>query len=199
VSTTLFLVRHAAHNNVGGFLAGRIDGVRLGAAGLAQAERLAERMRRETFAAVHSSPRDRTLQTAEAIAAASGINTVHVEEALDEINLGDWSGKSFDELNTQPLWQRWNSTRSLTRAPGGETMLEVQSRVMTLIERLAQSYRDSALVLVSHADVIGTAVCFYLGLSLDAWSRFEIGPASITTIVAGDWGAKVLGLNEVVS
>jgi broad specificity phosphatase PhoE len=199
VSTTLFLVRHAAHDDVGGFLAGRLPRIHLGTAGLAQAARLGERMRRERFAAIHSSPRERTRQTAEAIASASGVERVQVDEALDEIDLGAWSGKTLDELNTDPLWQRWNSVRSLTRPPGGETMLEVQARVMSLIERLAQTYRNGALVLVSHADVIRAAVCFYLGLTLDAWPRFEIGPASITTIVTGDWGAKVLGLNEVVS
>jgi hypothetical protein len=35
-------------------------------------------------------------------------------------------------------------------------------------------------------------------MPLDAWQRFEISPASITTIIIGDWGAKVLSLNEVV-
>ena len=39
MTTTFFLVRHAAHDNLGGYLAGRMEGVRLGPDGRAQAER----------------------------------------------------------------------------------------------------------------------------------------------------------------
>jgi broad specificity phosphatase PhoE len=199
VSTTFFLIRHAAHDNVGGYLAGRMEGVRLGEAGLAQARSLGERMRRERFEAIYCSPRERTRQTAEAIASATGIGPVQEDTALDEIHFGKWSGKSFDELNQYPEWQRWNSVRSIARTAGGESMLEVQVRMLSLMERLGKNYRDAALMLVSHADVIKAAVCFYLGVSLDGLPRFDIGPASITTVVIGDWGAKVLGLNEVVA
>ena len=46
VTTTFFLVRHAAHDNLGAYLAGRMPGVRLGEAGSAQAGRLAKRHER---------------------------------------------------------------------------------------------------------------------------------------------------------
>ena len=58
MTTTFFLVRHAAHDNLGAYLAGRMPGVRLGEAGLAQAGRLAKRMSAETFAKIVSSPRE---------------------------------------------------------------------------------------------------------------------------------------------
>jgi broad specificity phosphatase PhoE len=199
VTTTFFLVRHAAHDDVGGFLAGRAEGVRLGAAGLAQAARLGARMARETFEAILASPRERTQETAAAIAAACGVDPVERAEELDEIDFGRWSGQSFDALAADPLWRQWNSVRSLTRTPGGETMLDVQGRVLGLMERLRQRHAEGRVVLVSHADVIKAAVMHVLGLSADAWPRFDIGPASITTLVVGDWGARVMTLNEVVA
>lgn len=36
MTATFFLVRHAAHDNVGGFLAGRTPGIRLGTDGQAR-------------------------------------------------------------------------------------------------------------------------------------------------------------------
>jgi probable phosphoglycerate mutase len=51
-------------------------------------------------------------------------------------------------------------------------------------------------VLVTHADVIKSAVCHVLGLPADCCFRFEIDPASVTVIAAGDWGAKLIRLNE---
>jgi broad specificity phosphatase PhoE len=196
VSTTIFLVRHAAHDNVGGFLAGRMTGIRLGADGRAQARRLAERMGRERVDAVHSSPRERTRETAEAIAGTHGL-PVTIEDALDEVDFGPWSGKDFETLGRDPLWQRWNSVRSLSRTPAGESMLDVQMRMTRLVETLAARYDEGGVVLVSHADIIKAAVCHVLGLGIDAWPRFDVAPASITTLVTGAWGAKVVTLNEV--
>jgi len=198
MTTTFFLVRHAAHDNVGGWLAGRKPGVRLGPDGRAQAGRLAERMRRERFEAIHASPRERTQETAAAIAAACGTSAVATCADLDEIDFGEWSGKDFDELNRDPRWREWNEARGQARTPAGETMADVRRRLLRCLEGVAAEHREAAVVLVSHADVIKTGVCHVLGLPADAWSRFDVEPASITTIVMGDWGARLLGLNEVV-
>jgi broad specificity phosphatase PhoE len=194
--TTLFLVRHAAHDLVDRVLCGRMVGVRLGEQGRAQAERVAVRVSRETVAAVQASPLERARETAEPIARRFGLG-VEVADALTEINVGEWAGRPFDELRDDPRWTRWNAARSITRAPGGETMLEVQARIVAHMEALRARFPESGVVLVSHADVIKAALAYCLGLSLDALQRFEIAPASLSTVVVGDWGAKVVSLNEV--
>ena len=196
--TTLFLVRHAAHDVVDRVLCGRMAGVRLAEHGRAQAERVAARLSRETIAAVQASPLDRARETAEPIARRLGLG-VEVVDALTEIDVGEWTGQPFDELRDDPRWTLWNAARSSTRAPGGETMLEVQGRMVGHMEALRARFPDGAVVLVSHADVIKAALAYCLGLSLDALQRFEIAPASLSTVVIGDWGAKVVSLNEVAA
>jgi broad specificity phosphatase PhoE len=74
----------------------------------------------------------------------------------------------------------------------------VQRRVLGLMERLGEEHRGRCVALVSHADVIKAAVLHHLGLAIDGWPRFDIAPASITRLVVGDWGARLLGLNETV-
>lgn len=197
--TTFLLVRHAAHDNVGGFLAGRSAGVRLGPDGRAQASRLGERMRRERFSAIHASPQNRTQETAQAISVACQTAPVVTEADLDEIDFGNWSGRTFDDLNTDGEWRRWNTVRSLGVTPAGDTMLTVQNRAVSLVRRLAGGTGDDALVLVTHADVIKAIVGYFLQMPIDAWPRLEIGPASISTLVVENWSAVVAGLNEVVS
>jgi broad specificity phosphatase PhoE len=199
VTTTFFLVRHAAHDSIESVLAGRSSGALLGESGLAQATRLGKRMRREQFDTIHASPRERAHETAAAIASACGVASVETADALDEIDFGSWSGKSFDVLSRDPNWRQWNGFRSMTRTPGGETMLDVQRRVLAFMEEQTRQHSYSKLVLVSHGDVIKAAVSYFLGLPIDAWPRFDISPASITTLVIGNWGMKVLTLNEVVS
>src|SRR5690348_1709756 len=152
MSATFLLVRHAAHDDVGSYLAGRSEGICLGTSGLAQADRLGQRLRSEGLAAIYTSPRERTRQTAEAIASASGGEPPQVTEDLDEVNFGAWSGQTFQALNQDPHWRRWNTVRSLVRTPGGETMLDVQRRVLDLIETLAGAWDSRKIALVSHAD-----------------------------------------------
>jgi broad specificity phosphatase PhoE len=196
--TVFLLVRHAAQDDVGHVLAGRMPGVHLGRAGRAQAAELGQRLKREPIHAIHTSPRERTRETAEAIAAAAGLGQPEVVDALDEIDFGAWSGQSFDLLNDDPDFRRWNAIRSLARTPGGESMLDVQRRALLHMERVSAEAGERTIVLVSHADVIKAVVAHVLGLSADAWWRFEISPASVTRLVMADWGAKLIALNETV-
>ncbi|KAA3452325.1 histidine phosphatase family protein [Mesorhizobium sp. SARCC-RB16n] len=196
MTTTFFLIRHAAHDNVGSYLAGRMAGVCLGEAGKAQAEHLGGRMARETIAAILCSPRERTQETALPIALACGVGEIAICAELDEIDFGDWSGKTFDELNEDAGWRAWNDQRQEARTPSGETMLDVQQRIVSLMNRVRELHQHQCVALISHADVIKAAVCKVLGLPVGECFRFDIDPASITTIASGDWGSKLLRLNE---
>jgi probable phosphoglycerate mutase len=152
-------------------------------------------MARERFEAIYASPRERTRETAAAIGRASGAG-VQTAPALDEIDFGEWSGKTFEVLNEDRNWRHWNEQRDVARTPNGESMADVTARINGLIQRLRREHPSGAVVLVSHADVIKAAVCDVLGLPAGQCFRFEISPASITTVVSGDWGAKLVSLNE---
>lgn len=197
MTTTFYLLRHAAHDDVGLYLAGRAPHVQLGPDGLAQAARLGVRMAREAVEAVFASPRERAQQTAAAVAAARGGLAVETAEALDEVDYGSWSGSTFAQLDAREDWRRWNALRSLAQTPSGETMLDVQGRAVGFVRKLAIRHSEARLALVSHADVIRSVVGHVLGLPIDAWQRFDVAPASITTLVIGDWGARLLTLNEI--
>ena len=191
-----FLVRHAAHELVDRVLCGRMAGVKLGEEGRAQARRAATRLARERIAAIHTSPLDRARETAEPIA--EKFNLVpEIHEAISEIDVGEWVGRDFASLQNDPRWASWNNARSVTRPPGGETMLEVQARVVGHMERVRNAYREQGVVLVSHGDVIKAALLYCLGMPIDGYRLFDIRPASVSTLVIGDWGAKVLSMNEV--
>ncbi len=196
MTTTFFLLRHAAHDRLGRVLCGRMAGVSLSEAGRSQALKLAERVSRETVTAIYSSPLERARETAALIAARLGLE-VEVAPEINEIGFGDWSGLTFDELGRDPRWTSWNAARSVTRPPGGETMLEAQGRAVRFTEHLRENHRDGAAALVSHADLLKALLAYFLGLPLDGIGRFEIGPASLSTVAVGDWGAKILTLNVV--
>lgn len=197
MAATLILVRHAAHVHLDRVLSGRMPGVPLSDEGCAQAGRLARRLAAKGPDAVVSSPLDRAQETARAIADVAGL-PVETADALVELDLGEWTGRSFDQLRGDLDWDRWNRERATARPPGGEGMAEVQTRVLAYLGRVARERDGGTVVLVSHADVIRAAVCGVLGLALDAHWRFDVDPASATTLVWEHWGGRLMRLNEGV-
>jgi broad specificity phosphatase PhoE len=198
VNTVFHLIRHAAHDQLGFALSGRNPDVRLSDQGRAQASALAKRLSAEPLDAIHASPQPRTRETAAAVAGERAI-AVEISEELDEIDFGRWSGNRFEALEGDPDWKRWNEQRGTARTPGGETMREVADRLVTLVERLHARHPGGTVALVSHCDVIKAGLCHYLGLPFERMDRIEVEPASISTLVVGDWGGKLMRLNETCS
>ncbi|WP_048436168.1 histidine phosphatase family protein [Methylobacterium platani] len=149
----------------------------------------------EAQTAVYASPLERAQETAAPVAVRAGLPLATLA-ALDEIDVGAWSGRDFDALHGDPDWSGWNRARHVTRPPGGETALEAQVRLLRGLEELRDRHGEARLALVSHADVIKLAIAHALGLGADGLQRFEIGPASVSVLVIGAWGAKVESLNE---
>lgn len=194
MATTVLLIRHAEHRLQGRALVGRADGVGLSAEGRRQADGLAEWLVATPPAALYSGPLERARETAAPIAARLGLR-VEIADELDEVDFGDWTGRTFGELEGGDLWRRFNAFRSGTRSPNGEHMLEVQARVVGLIERLRGRHPGGRVGLVSHGDVIRAALLYYLGAPLDLVHRIEVGPASLSVVALGADGARVLLVN----
>ena len=195
MTATILLIRHAAHVELGKTLTGRRRDIALSPEGLEQAEIVADLLGVEPLAAVYSSPRERAWYTAREIADAHELG-VEVADALDEVDFGDWTGMSFDALEGDPLWQQWNEARSQARPPAGESMAEAVARAVAAIEALAAEHDGGSVAAVSHCDIIRGVIAHYLGLSLDNLLRFDVDPASVSRLAVGNWGARVMTINE---
>ena len=192
----LYLVRHGTHALQGKVLTGRMAGVRLSEYGRAQAEEVAAFFSGLSgIETVVSSPMERCRETAAPIAKQLGLAVV-ANDALDEIDCGAWTGRSFDDLAADPRWRMWNSDRSHAVVPGGEGAEALRARVMSFVESHAVPYRAPS-VAVTHGDIIKTVALTLLGASLDLHDRLEIEPASITTIDLWAGGGKIVRLNQV--
>jgi broad specificity phosphatase PhoE len=192
--TTFFLVRHATVEAVGNSIVGWTPGIHLSPEGNLQARRLAEGLGNQAIAAIYSSPLERASETAEYISTRIDL-PVRACQSLGEVRYGEWTGGRLDDLATDRKWQLFNSFRSLTRVPGGELLLEVQTRVIAELELLRERHPDQTIVLVSHSDVIRAAVGYVVGVPIDLLHRIEISPASITIIRVEEGDAQVLCVN----
>lgn len=205
VNSVVYLARHASHAEVGRALSGRSE-IALSGVGRAEAARLAERLADVPLAAIHASPRARARETAAIVGGRQGL-AIQVVEALDEIDFGTWTGRSFAALDPDPRWQAWNARRSETRCPGGESMSEAVGRARRHLESLAgprpeQAGSDGAersdgpVLCVTHCDIIRGLVAHYLGLGFDRVMDFDCDPASLTMLALTPGGARLVTLNE---
>lgn len=83
---------------------------------------------------------------------------------LNEINLGDWDGKSFDHIKkTEPrLFQLRGENIDGFRPPGGESFRDLYDRVFPFFEYMGQDLKKPVLV-VTHSGVIRVMLCHWLG------------------------------------
>jgi probable phosphoglycerate mutase len=178
----MLLIRHAEHALVGHTLVGRDNNeVHLSQTGRSQAAALAQLLSGEPIDCIQSSPRLRCIETAEAFADAFDL-PVLVESALDEVDFGDWTGARFDALARDVRWHKWNTRRSRSRPPGGESMLNAQQRIVRHLEFLRRRYPDRTIAIISHAEPIRAAWLHYKRLPLDCWRDFDVAPASVTRL-----------------
>src|SRR5262249_55215426 len=155
----------------GRVLAGRMPGIGLTERGRAEIAAVAERLAGENIAAIYSSPLQRTRESVEIVATRLGL-PVEFRDDLIELDFGDWTGSTFDQIRTDPRWPAWQNQRSLARIPGGESMREVQRRVVEAMTEVKERHDPGATVLfVSHGDVIRAALLFALGMPLDFYNR----------------------------
>lgn len=193
---TLFhLVRHGEHMLQGRLAAGRTPGIGLSPQGRGEAAAVALRLAGEKIDAIYASPLDRTRETAEIIARRLDLPVV-VREDLIEIDFGDWTGLTFDQVRADKRWELWRSCRSIAAIPGGESWRRVQERIVDALVDMRRRHPDGTVVVVSHGDVIRAALLFALGMPLDLYNRIEIATASVSTVRIDNSGIRVPTVNE---
>ena len=76
-----------------------------------------------------------------------------------------------------PEWNTVQRAPSTFRFPGGESFTEMQSRMVSAIDRLRAAHPGGVVVCVSHADPIKAAVAHAMGTHIDLFQRIVISPA----------------------
>ena len=184
--TTFLLIRHAVNDWVKtGKLAGWTPGVHLNEDGQAQAAALGQRLADRPLKAIYASPLERTMETAQAIAAHHNGLAVQSLEAVGEVRYGRWQGEEVKKLVARKMWQVIQYVPSRASFPEGETMRRVQLRAVDALETLAERHPRQMIAVVSHSDVIKMILAHYLGMHLDLFQRIVVSPASLSVVELG--------------
>ncbi len=194
--TRWFWVRHAPAIDPEGRLYGQRD-VDCDCSDAAAFAGLARMLPKDAFWL--ATPLSRTTKTAAAIRAA-GLDAPEpvIEPLLMEQNFGDWQGQIRSEVTKHRLW----IAAPYTRAPGGESFVDVYARCRTAIERWTEECKGHDIVAVAHGGTIRSALGVALSLPPEIALAFSTENLSLTIIEhfetdarAHDW--RVAAVNRL--
>ena len=196
-STLVLLIRHGQTPTTGKTLPGRAKGLHLAEVGHAQAVALAERLGvLKRLDAIYASPLERARETAAPLAKARQL-PIRIEKGLLECEFGEWTGAELKDLMKKSEWGTVQRYPSGFRFPGGESFVEMQTRISSTVHRLAALHAGGVIACVSHADPIKAVVAEALGTHLDLFQRISISTCSVSAISYGPGGPNVLCVNSV--
>lgn len=127
--------------------------------GINDALLLKERIKNLTIDHCYSSPINRAKKTSEIL-----FDHVILDDRLKEMNFGLYEGKNITELlNDKQYDALWNQPNDNTRLPGGESYIEVQTRLQNFINDIYQKYSNKTIFITIH----GMLFIILHGLMLD--------------------------------
>jgi broad specificity phosphatase PhoE len=179
--TELILARHGQTAwNVVEVFRGRSN-VNLDETGLRQAELLSDYLRKRRIEAVYSSPLQRALKTARAIASRHKLKVV-ITQGLNDLKFGEWEGLPVTEVREKyaTLFTEWVEKPHLVEIPGGEGLDDVTRRVLTFVSDIITRHKG-IVVLVSHRVVHKVLTLALLGLDNSHFWNIKLDTAAITT------------------
>ncbi len=151
------------------------------------------------LAAVYTSPLSRCRLPAEAIAEGRGL-PLHVEEDLHEIDHGAWDGRREDDVKAEEpeAYETYVAHPGLAAPHGGETGYQVVARALPVVTRIAATYDDGEVLVVSHKAVIRVVACALLGIDVDLYrARLAQPVASVTSLEFTPAGPRLRRLGDL--
>jgi broad specificity phosphatase PhoE len=175
--TRILLARHGQSEwNAVGRWQGQADPP-LTALGRTQAAALAEKLAGELLDAILSSDLARAFETAQIVARSRWL-TVETDARLREIDCGEWSGLTTEEIQAR-YPEGW--ARQETGGDGwehGETHEAMSARIVAEVSRVAAERPEATLLLVLHGGVIRALLAHAHAMPLSEYRQRFRGPAN---------------------
>ena len=156
--------------------------------GFEQAKTASENLKNLKITAIYSSPFTRAMQTAKTIVEYH--DHLNIKEVYDlrERYFGKYTGLTREDvLKIAPdLMEQWYVEGVDWKAPGsGESMRELQSRVVKAFREIADSHTDENIIMISHGGAIMTLLSYFLDIPIE--NVFDIRQPANCEIIEIDW------------
>ena len=193
----IYLIRHAKPDlpHGGKLYYGSTD-YPLSEEGVMMAKRLAEVLRGVEANMVFSSDLRRARETAE-IALAGRTCEIRPVRGLREIHLGDWEGRSFDEVRStwNEIYEKRGVSFDSVGPPGGESFKDLQKRTVPVFDEILRDNPCGNIMLFAHGGVIWTLMCNYFVFKLNDIFFYPMDFCGIHLIERSDGLMKLIKYN----
>jgi broad specificity phosphatase PhoE len=195
-ATRLLLIRHAeVEARYQGVFGGRID-MELSRRGHEQAASLAKYLHSKPLSAIYASPMKRVQQTLAPLLI-NGAPKPIIFPDLREVDFGDWTGLSWDEVQEKFgvsafSWLEQLECGGIANADCGETLRE---RVEPCLDRILADHASQQVAIFCHGGIIRVLLSILLRWPLSSMGMFEVEYASLTQVVLLSNKAKLQLLN----
>ena len=196
--TRLVLVRHG---HVPGIEPARFRGgmnLELTERGRRESQLTAGRIARDWRPAmVYTSPMQRCIDTARAIAQACAIDCQEVDD-LRDLNYGAWQDQTHDEVRAAhpAQYRQWRHSPHLLKFPDGDSLQQLSARAADALRLIVGTHPDATAVIVGHDSSNRALLLHALGLPLAAYWRITQDPCGLSEILADDEGLSVRSMND---
>jgi phosphoserine phosphatase len=198
--TRIILIRHGqtAWNAGAGEerFRGRTD-LPLDGRGQSQARAVAERLKDEPIDALYTSPLLRARQTIAPLVDALGL-PVQPHDGLFDIHYGSFQGLTHAEaaMTYPDLYALWRTAPGRVRFPRGESLADVRTRLLAVLDELTAHHPGQTVALVGHQMVNKVLACTLLGLDLDQIGLIQQDTAGLDVFEQVDGAWHTLALND---
>ncbi len=197
----LYLVRHGAtKNNLARppVLQGRGVNLGLSVDGMQQARKAAEFFRDRPLTAAYSSNLLRSIETAQIIAAPHEIEVTQLE-AITEVDVGHWEGRSWTEIavTDAEAYRLFMDDPGVHGYLGGETMKQVEERVTPVLRELMARHLGQRIVVVAHNVVNRAFLATLLHLPISKARGIRQDNCGVNVVRYRDGEMELITLNAV--
>ena len=197
-ATRVLAIRHGETLwNVDSRIQGHLD-ISLNDTGRWQAERLGMALKDEPIAAIYASDLSRAHDTALAVSRHTGV-PVQAEPGLRERSFGEFEGRTFAEIETElpaPA-QRWRQRDPTFTPTGGESLLMLEARVLSVAARLAAQHPGEQIALFAHGGVMDILYRAATRLDLQAPRTWALGNTAVNRLLWSPEGFSLVGWADV--
>lgn len=125
-------------------------------------------LKRYKIDAIYSSPLSRACDTIKGVADELHL-PIQKEQALSEINFGKWEGLSLEKIRNsfEIGYDEWAKDSGAVTPEGGESMAELQKRVMDKLKEIGAREDGKTVLIGSHSTVIRAIQCYVQKLPIE--------------------------------
>lgn len=136
--------------------------------GVKDAIALGNRLKDVDFRCIYSSSSQRTIHTAELIRGNRDISIIP-DDNLREIYLGDWEGKTIDEVERLDMQGRkafWEAPH-LYVPSSGESFFQVRDRTEAVLNKIMNENENGNILIITHAVIVKTIMSLFKALPVE--------------------------------